>query len=74
MGSTRHRKKQSILQGKWLWWWGGGFASPVDAECPGEFCKGAAEDGTISALIDGIIVGMWRTGSYTQLDPDAILD
>ena len=34
----------------------------------------AAEDKTISALIDGIIVGMWRTGSYTQLDPGAIPD
>ena len=41
---------------------------------PWTFWKGAAEDGTINALLDDTTVDMWRTGSYTQLDPDAILD
>ena len=35
---------------------------------------GAAQDRAILALMDGIIVGMWRTVGYTQLDPGAILD
>ena len=45
-----------------------------DAECPGEFWKGVAEDKTINALMEDIVAGMWRTGSYNQLDPDAIPD
>ena len=31
-------------------------------------------DGTVTALMDKIVAGMWRTGSYTQLDPGAIPD
>jgi hypothetical protein len=45
-----------------------------DAECPGGFCKGVVEDRAINALMGDIIVGMWRTGGYTQLDPEAIPD
>jgi len=32
------------------------------------------EDGAISTLMNGITAGMWRKGSYTQLNPDAIPD
>ena len=45
-----------------------------DAECPGEFWRGTAEDRTTNALMGDIVAGMWRTGSCNWLDPGAIPD
>ena len=52
----------------------GAGRSGGDAEFAGDFWKDAAEGRAINALMDDIVVGMWRTGGYTQLDPDAIPD
>jgi len=48
--------------------------SGADAECPGEYWKALNGDAALSAFVNDLVVEMWRTGSYSALDPASIPD
>ena len=52
----------------------GNGKSGADAECPGEYWKALQGDEGLKDFVYELVVAMWKTGSYSNLDPTKIPD